>query len=123
MVKYQCVATGKIYSEKQMKEFFKYKEYRGYTGTCDDWIKSELDSGYIINYTGKTTALSLEEIFEYAKQHNLKYNELHFKHFNGKEFVLIDADQELFRMEGTSGFVTFEDLERSYENEQVFNIC
>ena len=47
MSEYRCVSTNKKYSEEQMRDLFKFKEYKGYTGTFEEWIKEEIDSGYI----------------------------------------------------------------------------
>lgn len=50
MTIYQCVADKRIYTEEQMRELFRFKEYRGYIGTFEDWIKEELDNRHVINY-------------------------------------------------------------------------
>ena len=47
MSEYRCVSTNKKYSEEQMRDLFKFKEYKGYTGIFEEWIKEEIDSGYI----------------------------------------------------------------------------
>lgn len=123
MIYFQCVATGKLYTKSQMRDLFKFKEYRGYTGTFYDWIREELDNGRIINYTEKKAGLSLDEILEYAVVHNMKFSDIRFRHDNGKLFTLLDADKGLFGIEGRNGFFRLEDLELDYENEAVFSIC
>lgn len=47
MSEYRCISTNRKYSEEQMQNLFKFKEYKGYTGTFEDWIKEELNNGYI----------------------------------------------------------------------------
>lgn len=123
MTIYQCIADKRMYTEKQMRNLFKFKEYRGYTETFEDWIKSELDIGYIINYTEKKSNMSLQNILEYARLHNFKYGDICFEHDNGKKFKVLDADMGLFSVEGKSGFYTLSDLEVDYEDEKVFKIC
>lgn len=118
MIKYECVADKRIYSEEQMRDLFRFKEYRGYTRTFEDWIKLELDNGYIINYT-----MSLQDILEYVQQHDMKYRGIRFQHKNGKKFEVLDADKGLFSIEGERGFFTLSDLEIDYEDEPVFGIC
>ena len=47
MSEYRCISTNKKYSEEQLRDLFKFKEYKGYIGTFEEWIKEEIDSGYI----------------------------------------------------------------------------
>ena len=122
MVIYQCVADKRLYTEEQMKNLFRFKEYRGYTGTFEDWIKEELENGYIIDYTEKKSDMSLQNILEYARLHDLKYGDICFRYNNGKKFKVLDADMGLFSIEGKRGFYTLSDLEVDYENEDVFSI-
>lgn len=123
MTIYQCVADKRTYTEEQMRELFRFKEYRGYIGTFEDWIKEELDNRHVINYTEKKSDMSLQNILEYAQLHDLKYGDICFKHDNGKKFKVLDADMGLFSVEGKSGFFTLSDLEVDYEDEPVFKIC
>lgn len=122
MVIYQCVADKRLYTEEQMKNLFRFKEYRGYTGTFEDWIKEELENGYIVNYTEKNSNMSLQNILKYAQLHDMKYGDICFQHDNGKKFKVLDADMGLFSVEGKSGFYTLNDLEVDYEDEEVFKI-
>lgn len=41
-------ATNKQYSGYQLKHLFKFKEYHGYTGTYEEWLQGQLDSGKLI---------------------------------------------------------------------------
>ena len=54
---YKCIADGRIYSEEQMRNLFRFKEHRGYTGTFEDWIEMEIKKGYleVINDEQRTT--------------------------------------------------------------------
>lgn len=83
MVKYKCVNDGRIYSEDQMRDLFRFKKYRGYTGTFEDWIKSELDNGYIINYTDKKSDKECDVEFDeedgHVKQKHVSVSWLDFE--------------------------------------------
>ena len=54
---YKCIVDGRVYSEEQMRNLFRFKEYRGYTGTFEDWIEMEIKKGYleVINDEQRTT--------------------------------------------------------------------
>ena len=119
---YVRVDDNVYYTESQLLDIYCFLKYKKNIGTFEDWIQSEIDEGYIIDYTNRTEQLSAEEILEYAVRHNKKYSEITFRHENGKEFVLLDTDLELFRDVSQSKYMTLRDMEMDYENEPLFTI-
>lgn len=45
---YRHRTTNRNYSGYQLKHLFKFKEYHGYTGTYEEWLQGQLDSGKLV---------------------------------------------------------------------------
>ena len=63
---------------------------------------------------------SLEGILDYAVNTAQAFSEVEFTHENGKKFLVLDAYNGLFREEGNSHFTILSELQRQYEDEEVF---
>lgn len=64
--------------------------------------------------------MSAQQILDFALAANMSCGMIKFKHDNGKTFVVADAEYGIFSQE--SDLMDLDELERQYENEEVFRI-
>lgn len=93
-MQYRCVFTNDIYTAEQLQSIFKLKEYRGYNGSFDDWVKEEIEKGYLEKYNDKSLIAEKEllvkrysQLLEQTDYYNntLEQMENEFREFvNGK---------------------------------------
>ena len=64
MRQFECIADKRTYTENQLEQLFQFKVVHGYDKKFEDWIREEIQSGY----------LRLLTDMEIANNHIKKYN-------------------------------------------------